>query len=305
MNSAKQVDLMVADWKAQGLPKWQIIVYKAIAMIGWAYAWGAVGAPCTVAKREYYMGRSQISSGDIELIRKHCQVLNGSKGSCTGCKYYPHEERTDINDCQGFVKMLHKAVGITLSGGGCTSMWNDNRNWSEKGVISDMPKDKVCCVFQWNSKKKNMQHIGEYIGNGQIIHCSTEVKYGKTTDKAWTHYAIPKGLDGGVIPVEFPTLRKGSKGEYVTLLQTKLTQQGYDLSPYGADGSFGNKTLEVVKQFQTDHGLKADGIVGSMTWAALNAGETIYYTVTIPHLAQNVANDIVTKYGGTMTKEGE
>ena len=57
-----------------------------------------------------------------------------------------------------------------------------------------MPLNAVCCVFQYNSSEKNMQHTGLHIGGGQIIHCSGKVKQGSTKDKTWTHYAIPKGM---------------------------------------------------------------------------------------------------------------
>ena len=102
-----------------------------------------------------------------------------------------------------------------------------------------------------------------------------------------------------------PTLRRGSKGEYVTLLQTKLIQRGYNLEPFGADGSFGAKTEAAVVAFQKNNNLVADGIVGKNTWNALTSGETPVYTVTIPHLSKSVADEIVGKYGGTMTKEGD
>ena len=39
------------------------------------------------------------------------------------------------------------------------------------------------------------------------------------------------------------------------------------------DGKFGPLTEEAVKEFQTAHGLVADGIVGAMTWAALKSAE--------------------------------
>ena len=126
MNSAKYVDTMISDHRKQGVSKSDMVISVAEAMMEWPYVWGAVGADCTVAKRQYYMGRSGIGPGDVELIRKRCQVLNGSKAKCDGCKYYPNEERTRINDCQGFVKQVFKAADIILTGGGCTSMWKNN-----------------------------------------------------------------------------------------------------------------------------------------------------------------------------------
>lgn len=302
MNSAAQVDNLINNWKNMGLTKAEIVVKQAEAMLGWPYVWGASGQDCTVAKREYFMGRSSIGEGDKELIRKRCQVLNGSASSCSGCKYYPGGARVRIQDCQGFMKELMKTVGITLKGGGCTSMWNDNSNWKQKGLLADMPAGTVCLVFKHISSTGKMDHVGLHIGNGQIIHCSGEVKYGKTSEKGWTHYAVPKGLEGSAMP-DKKTLRRGSKGQEVTELQTRLIQLGYDLSPYGADGDFGRKTEEAVKAFQRDRGLKVDGIVGSATWAALDEGETAFYTVTLPHLSQSVAEEIIKKYGGTMVKE--
>ena len=68
--------------------------------------------------------------------------------------------------------------------------------------------------------------------------------------------------------VSRPTLKYGSKGKWVLTLQKKL--RSFGLYKNGAlDGSFGPITRTAVKQFQRKHGLKADGIVGAKTWAAL------------------------------------
>ena len=73
------------------------------------------------------------------------------------------------------------------------------------------------------------------------------------------------------MPTTKPTLRKGASGPYVTECQEDLLKLVYDLSPYGADGKYGNTTIREVKKFQTANGLTADGICGPMTWAALDA----------------------------------
>ena len=57
------------------------------------------------------------------------------------------------------------------------------------------------------------------------------------------------------------TIKKGSKGEDVQVLQKKLNLTD--------DGIFGPKTEEAVKKFQKEHSLVADGIVGPLTWEAL------------------------------------
>jgi peptidoglycan hydrolase-like protein with peptidoglycan-binding domain len=56
-------------------------------------------------------------------------------------------------------------------------------------------------------------------------------------------------------------LYKGDASEEVTLLQSLLG--------INADGVFGDQTEAAVIKFQTEHNLDADGIVGSLTWAAL------------------------------------
>ncbi len=64
-----------------------------------------------------------------------------------------------------------------------------------------------------------------------------------------------------------PTTKRGNSGIWVYLVQDSLVYYyGYSLT---VDGSFGALTEAAVKQFQTDCGLTADGIVGAQTWAQL------------------------------------
>lgn len=57
------------------------------------------------------------------------------------------------------------------------------------------------------------------------------------------------------------TIKRGSKGEAVRLLQRTLR--------LADDGVFGSETDAAVRAFQSGHGLAADGIVGTVTWALL------------------------------------
>ncbi len=61
-------------------------------------------------------------------------------------------------------------------------------------------------------------------------------------------------------------LKKGSKGEFVQLMQEMLKKLGFTIS---TDGIFGSGTEKIVIEFQKQNNLKQDGIVGSKTWILL------------------------------------
>lgn len=312
MNNAAQVAKMIAGWKAAGTDRTKMVVLDAEAKLGWPYAWGATGQYCTVANRKAKMANKNIKDGDRELIRQRCQVLNGSRSSCDGCDYFPDGQKTRMYDCIGFINSLLDDAGIAHSGAGCTTMWRTAKNWQEKGTIANLP-DMVCLVFQKDPREENrMQHIGLYIRNGWVIHCSKTVKRQKLSAYPWSHYGVLVGLGGDVpVPTTRPTLRNGDSGPYVVECQNDLIKLNYDLNPFGADGKYGNKTVNAVKAFQRDSGLAADGICGPRTWEALLAavrpepGQTPeeLYTVTIQHVTKSAAEEITNKYGGEMTKE--
>ena len=67
--------------------------------------------------------------------------------------------------------------------------------------------------------------------------------------------------------VNSESLSMGSRGDSVKAVQARLKRWGYYNGP--TDGIFGRKTYNAVIKFQKKNGLKADGIVGSKTGAAL------------------------------------
>lgn len=67
-----------------------------------------------------------------------------------------------------------------------------------------------------------------------------------------------------------PVLHRGSTGDAVGDLQRLLRKLGYILA---IDEDFGPTTDYVVRQFQATHSLIADGVVGPMTWKAIEAAD--------------------------------
>lgn len=67
--------------------------------------------------------------------------------------------------------------------------------------------------------------------------------------------------------VAYPTLRMGDRSDYVRAWQAFLNMSGY---PCGLeDGIFGKNTRIAVIDYQRDHGLTPDGIIGPKTWASI------------------------------------
>lgn len=63
----------------------------------------------------------------------------------------------------------------------------------------------------------------------------------------------------------YTQLQVGSSGDYVKKMQQALVDQGYSVGSYGVDGVFGKDTKAAVTAYQTDNGLKIDGIAGDET----------------------------------------
>lgn len=68
----------------------------------------------------------------------------------------------------------------------------------------------------------------------------------------------------------YPLIRRGNTGEYVEKAQRYLNKWNYSLE---TDGIFGKKTEAAVIDFQTKKRLEVDGIVGPITWGALEKFE--------------------------------
>ena len=242
----------------------QMVVDTARSCMGYPYVFAAWGEECTPANR-----RRRVREDHPQIVTR-CQVLSNKASNCDGCKY----KGSRIFDCRGFTYWCLKQAGIVLNGQGATSQYKDKTNWIAQGPIAEMP-NVVCCLFKKNGEK--MKHTGLHIGDGKIIHCSVEVSNDTVNNKTWTHYAIPKGLysatelDYAEVLNIMPTLKKGSKGEDVKVLQEKLQKLGFYTGEI--DGKFGTGTASAEKDFQALHNLQVDGVVGQETWKKILAAE--------------------------------
>lgn len=75
------------------------------------------------------------------------------------------------------------------------------------------------------------------------------------------------------------TLKLGSRGTDVELLQLALTRSGYYSD--NIDGVYGPRTQNAVRRIQSGFGLKPDGIVGEKTWSAIHPFLVGYFTTKV------------------------
>lgn len=78
-----------------------------------------------------------------------------------------------------------------------------------------------------------------------------------------TVQAKETALTAAQTPARYTTVRKGSKGDTVKALQSRLITLGYLTGK--ADGNFGPQTEKAVIAFQKKNGLTADGVAGPAT----------------------------------------
>ena len=79
-------------------------------------------------------------------------------------------------------------------------------------------------------------------------------------------------------------LRQGSSGTAVRTIQRQLNRIAQNYPSFGTltvDGNFGSGTAEVVRRFQRQFNLTADGVVGYSTWYKIS-----YVYVSVKRLAE-------------------
>lgn len=116
------------------------------------------------------------------------------------------------------------------------------------------------------TKAQISEHITDYVKSGKVV-ISGLVKR-RREEKAL--------FDSDMSIVEqktdlsqFPTLRRGDRGEYVKVMQQALNYHNIAGGQLVPDGIFGPASGNALVEFQALNGLKKDMICGPLTWAKL------------------------------------
>ena len=270
----------------------------------WGYIWGTAGVMWTQSRQDQL---NKTTDENRAMSRKY------------GSKWIGHM----VADCSGLFVWAFKQFGLPMSH--ISSNIFISYCTSNKGKLTTALKQTIrpgSAVFTGDTAGKH-PHVGLYIGNNEVIEAKGTINgviKSNLTDKKWTFYGELKNVsyDGSdpeptpePTPGWRPTIRRGNKGADVIECQTMLTRLGYDIGSCGIDGDFGRATEKAVSEFQSDHKLIVDGVVGPMTWDALDKAiaslnekpSEKHYTVIIRGLDQAQAEAFTNNYPGAEIME--
>lgn len=101
-------------------------------------------------------------------------------------------------------------------------------------------------------------------------------------------------------PSSYPTIRRGSNGFMARHLQERLDELGYRVGDI--DGRFGRETRAAVLAFQADNGLDTDGVMGPVSWEAL---ETIARPRQVSEERRNATTQDLRDRGSRTVRDGD
>lgn len=253
-----------------GLAQYAFDLYKSGKYVYW---YGTFGQACTesllTAKAKQYP--THYTDGRMHRYKTH--ITTGRR--CTDCvgliKSYLWQDEAET--------IRYKSNGVPdLSAAGMYAACKI------KGKIADVSELQLGALV-FNTTRS---HVGVYVGNGYVVEAQSFSK-GVTFSKLATRSAfklfglcpylfyevepnigtVPEYVPNNSEVSEVPTIKTGSEGVAVRIMQKLLQAKGYKLPLYGADGEFGSETRYAVLDFQRANGLTSDGVCGPLTWAAL------------------------------------
>lgn len=283
----------------------------------WGYIWGTAGILWTASRQKQKVDYMVSKYGANWKKNSEAKDDNYYRAALIGDKWIDHY----VADCSGLFRWAFEQYKLYIAHGSNTiwkSYCTNKGNLSSGKRTDGKTLQPGTAVF--TDKNGNKSHIGLYIGGGKVIEASgtdAGVCMSNVSASKWERWGELKNVsyeheDSGFPDHStwHPTVRRGSKGEDVKYVQTILYKLGYNLGSYGIDGDFGRATEAAVKEFQRDHGLNQDGVVGPLTYEALEkAADQIEpskdktYTVCIHGLDKTQAEALKNNYPGATISE--
>ena len=284
----------------------------------WGYIYGTAGILWTESKQKQKVEYMKSHYGTNWQKNSEAKEDSYYRTALYGDKWIGH----NVADCSGLFRWAFNEYKLYIAHGS-NSIWKSY--CSAKGNLSNGKRtdgktlQPGTAVF--TDKNGDKTHIGLYIGGGKVIEASgvdAGVCMSNVSASKWKCWGELKNIsyessDSGFPDQStwHPTVRRGSKGEDVKYVQTMLYKLGYNLGSYGIDGDFGRATEAAVKEFQRDNGLNQDGVVGPLTYSALEKAVASLtpsidkkYTVCIHGLDKTQADALANNYpGATVTEE--
>ena len=211
-----------------------VLLYLSLGSKGAIYVWGA--------------NVDTITKALVEKLYKTYGSLKYNKA------YYNNKLKEGAGkigaDCSGSL--------YPVSGYDATASAYYNK-CTEKGDISQIPKNKVCLVFKKNLSG-TINHVGCYTGDGYVSEmASSQKNYQRKplSGNGWDLWGMPDFItDPNTVMKEevkykMKTLKKGSKGNQVTIFETLMKEAGYYNGEI--DDNFGNGCVNACNAFQKDY----------------------------------------------------
>ena len=221
----------------------------------------------------------------IEIAKKYVGVTEyppNSNNVIFNTKFYGREvSGANYPWCCAFIWYIHNEAGVDIKK---TASCAELGTWFKNNgkFKTSAPKVGDIVFFKFSGSSRWTNHVGIVIevngntlttiegntssdnkgsqNNGGMVAIRTRkinssvVGFGSVSD------------DKNISAKDMPTLRIGSRGAFVMVLQCILNEHGANLT---VDGVFGTLTKLAVISFQGLNDLQKDGIVGQLTWAKL------------------------------------
>lgn len=171
-------------------------------------------------------------------------------------------EATAMNQCKG-------GHTFGFDSKGRSSTLDKSKNWAYKGklAIKDLKAGDILVSATHmqvvyapiSSTKVKVIEATSYIGAYKSSASNNSIRIKEKSPSYLSVYRFVGNVDADI------SIKYGEYSDRVVLWQKYLAWVGFDCG--GADGKFGDKTLNATKSFQKKYGLDADGIIGSKTLA--------------------------------------